>query len=208
MNRTRITSKASQTRENASTSRAPQGRSPNKGRRGVVSTPPGNGNKRQRASSSVMTAALKIARGRSCSSYGANAKQLPFFVTSDGLVLGEENWAKIREGYAISALKVLSEHIAMSPAGVLESIGVSKSTALRRTGQAQLKPQESEKVYQIAKVVALADQVFADHEKSLSWLQTPNRALVGDTPFSRLDTAAGADEVTQLLQRIDYGVYS
>lgn len=96
----------------------------------------------------------------------------------------------------------------MSPTGLLEITGVSKSTALRRSGQAQLKPHESEKVYQVAKVVALADQVFGDLENSHSWLHAPNRALGGDTPFSRLDTAAGADEVTQLLQRIDYGVYS
>lgn len=208
MDRSRNISKGAESRKSESTARTTQGSSPNK-RHEATSKLTTSSEKRAGTSSPVRGAGVKISTDRSSSfSCGAKAKHQPFFVTADGLVLGDKNWTKIREGYPISALELLSEHIDMSPAGILETIGVSKSTALRRTGQTHLKRQESEKVYQVAKVVALADHVFGDLNKSHRWLHTPNRALDGDTPFSRLDTAAGADEVAQLLQRIDYGVYS
>lgn len=132
----------------------------------------------------------------------------PFFVTANRLKLAAGNFVKIRAGYPTSAWLELSEHIAMTPVNLLENLGVSRSTAMRRSHETHLKPQESEKVYQVAKVVSLADEVFGDHNKSRIWLYAANRALSGDSPFSRLDTAAGADEVTQLLERISYGVYS
>lgn len=137
-------------------------------------------------------------------------QQGPFDFTPQGLKLRslEENVQILRNGYPFSVLAGLSAHLNLSQEGLLESVGISKSTAMRRRDQQHLKPQESDKVYQLAKVVSLAEEVFGDLQKSHEWLHRSNRALGGATPFSRLDTSAGTDEVTELLGRISHGVYS
>jgi putative toxin-antitoxin system antitoxin component (TIGR02293 family) len=40
------------------------------------------------------------------------------------------------------------------------------------------------------------------------WFNRPNRALGGEKPLDLLDTNAGVEQVVDLLNRIDYGVYS
>lgn len=132
----------------------------------------------------------------------------PFSVTPKGLKLGEQNVAKIRRGYPIAALKDLSAYLNISPVDLLETLGISRSTAMRRGQQAHLKPHESDKVYQLAKIVSLAEEVFGALKTSHEWLRTNNRALGGEEPVSRLNTAAGADDVIELLRRIGYGIYS
>lgn len=40
------------------------------------------------------------------------------------------------------------------------------------------------------------------------WLRKPNRALGGRTPLSLLDTAPGAELVSDVLVRIEHGSFS
>lgn len=78
----------------------------------------------------------------------------------------------------------------------------------RRKVTGRLRPEESERVYRLAKVLAYAESVLGTREKARRWLNSPNQALGNATPFSLLETEAGADEVTHVLGRIEYGVYS
>ena len=78
----------------------------------------------------------------------------------------------------------------------------------RRKQTGRLSPEESERVYRFAKVFAFAESVLGNREKARHWLTSPNRALRNATPLSLLETEAGADEVSNVLGRIDYGVYS
>jgi putative toxin-antitoxin system antitoxin component (TIGR02293 family) len=41
-----------------------------------------------------------------------------------------------------------------------------------------------------------------------SWLKRPNRGLNGHVPVDLLDTDTGTEQVVELLDRIEYGVYS
>ena len=51
-------------------------------------------------------------------------------------------------------------------------------------------------------------EVFESPQTATSWLKRPNRALNGNSPVDLLDTDAGTQQVTELLDRIEYGVYS
>jgi len=57
-------------------------------------------------------------------------------------------------------------------------------------------------------VIARAVNVFGSADKSLCWLDRPNRALAGATPRSLLSTPEGREQVLTLLGRIEHGVYS
>src|SRR5262249_2612306 len=68
-------------------------------------------------------------------------------------------------------------------------------------------PEEGGRV-NLEKILKLAESVLGSNEKARHWLDSPNRALVGVTPLSTLETEGGAHEVTKILGRIEYGVYS
>lgn len=61
-----------------------------------------------------------------------------------------------------------------------------------------------------AQVVDYAVQVLGTRDHVLRWLQSPNRALGGVTPATLLSTGAetDADQVEELLGRIEHGIYS
>jgi len=45
-------------------------------------------------------------------------------------------------------------------------------------------------------------------DKAARWMVAPNRALGGERPFDLLDTDLGVRAVEEILQRIQYGMYS
>ena len=73
----------------------------------------------------------------------------------------------------------------------------------RRTGR--LARYESDRLYRLARIVALADEFLGDHERAVRWLKHPNRALGGIPPVAALDTELGARQVENILGRIGYG---
>jgi len=51
-----------------------------------------------------------------------------------------------------------------------------------------------------------AGEVFANQEKALVWLQTPNPSLNGRTPLEATATEEGFQEADEVLTRIEFGV--
>lgn len=51
-----------------------------------------------------------------------------------------------------------------------------------------------------------AGEVFANREKALVWLQTPNPSLDGRTPLEATTTEDGFQEADEVLTRIEFGV--
>jgi uncharacterized protein (DUF2384 family) len=51
-----------------------------------------------------------------------------------------------------------------------------------------------------------AGEVFANHQKALGWLQTPNPSLQGRTPLEAAGTDEGFHEADAILTRIECGV--
>ena len=51
-----------------------------------------------------------------------------------------------------------------------------------------------------------AGEVFANCEKALEWLETPNPSLRGRTPIEASKTEEGLEQATGILTRIEDGV--
>ena len=114
----------------------------------------------------------------------------------------------VRRGLRTSAVDAVMEELDAPPAKVLPALRIARRTMERRKAQGRLLPQESERVYRLAKILAFAEAVLGTREKARHWLSAPNRALGNVSPLSLTETEAGADEVTNILGRIQYGVYS
>jgi len=58
-----------------------------------------------------------------------------------------------------------------------------------------------------ARVKAMAVDVLGGEEKADGWLRAPNRALGGRQPLEMLETKEGTQEISNVLGRIEYGVF-
>lgn len=76
----------------------------------------------------------------------------------------------------------------------------------RRTRREALSRDESDRAVRLARLSALAEQVFGETERSRHWLRTAKRQFHGRTPLQLMVTEAGARLVEELLYRIDEGM--
>lgn len=114
----------------------------------------------------------------------------------------------VQQGLRVSAIEAVSLELDAPRSEVLPTLHIARRTMERRKKTGRLLPAESERVYRLAKILAFAVSVLGSKEKARHWLSATNRALGNMTPLSLLETEAGADEVTNILGRIEYGVYS
>ncbi|MCG7868784.1 MAG: DUF2384 domain-containing protein [Candidatus Thiodiazotropha taylori] len=115
----------------------------------------------------------------------------------------------VREGLPVKSIERVKKGLGIeSTDSLLPIIGMSNRTyARRKQANQDLTPLESDRLYRLAKIESLAEDVLGDQETANDWLQSPNRAL-GAIPLELLDTEAGTDQVETILTRIEHGVYS
>lgn len=113
----------------------------------------------------------------------------------------------IRLGLPIASVDALMERFNLTAEELVAPLGVSLSTIKRRHTQKRLTAPVSDRLFRVAKIVALATETLGTREKAARWLHKPNRSLSGDTPLSRLDTSIGSSQVEGVLLRIEYGLY-
>jgi len=113
---------------------------------------------------------------------------------------------RVREGLPFSALSAVVQQYGISRDVVCEILHLSRRNFLRRKQQNRLSPDESDRLYRLARVLAHANRVFEDPEQSADWIQTPNAALGKQQPLTLLDTDIGVQQVDQVLGRIEHGI--
>jgi putative toxin-antitoxin system antitoxin component (TIGR02293 family) len=122
--------------------------------------------------------------------------------------LGQTNLIdQIKRGFPVSVIDKMTEELAIPQSELLEIISLPSATLTRRRGEKRLNSKESDRIYRIASVYRSALQLFeGDKNAARNWLNTPAKALSGETPLHHLNTEAGADEVQDLIGRLEYGV--
>jgi putative toxin-antitoxin system antitoxin component (TIGR02293 family) len=91
----------------------------------------------------------------------------------------------------------------------VSEIVISPRTLKHRKARGeQLSVEETDRMLRVARIITLADQVFGNHEKALTWLRQVDERLNDRTPLSMLHTESGGRLLENLLWQIDEGVYS
>lgn len=115
----------------------------------------------------------------------------------------------VRQGLSIASFKRVAQRYQLSDAMLSKTIGTSVRSIVRL--QKEHKPLNatwSDRLYRIARIAAQAEDVFEHPQTATNWLKRPNRSLDGRSPIELLDTDIGTEQVAELLDRIEYGVYS
>jgi putative toxin-antitoxin system antitoxin component (TIGR02293 family) len=85
---------------------------------------------------------------------------------------------------------------------------VPRRTLAHRIAKHQsLSKDESDKAVRVARITAMAEQVFGEPERAWRWLRKPKRRFDGKTPVEMLATEAGARLVEEMIGQIDHGIF-
>jgi putative toxin-antitoxin system antitoxin component (TIGR02293 family) len=115
----------------------------------------------------------------------------------------------IREGIGVKSAEALKHRIAASDALLAELLGFSEKTLSRaRAGKGRLDPVASDRLFRVARIVALAIAVLETEHAALQWLKRPQFGLSMRVPLAMLSTDVGCDQVEKLLLRIEHSVYT
>lgn len=75
-----------------------------------------------------------------------------------------------------------------------------------QSSDARLSTSESDYLYRIAHILALAESFFGDVEKAKRWLSKPKSQFSGRTPIEMLSTTPGTNRVEELLTQAREGM--
>lgn len=94
----------------------------------------------------------------------------------------------------------------MSDAKVFQ-LSVPRRTLAHRIAKHQsLSKGESDKAVRVARITAMAEEVFGEADRAWRWLRKPKRRFDGKTPIDMLASEAGARIVEEIIAQIDDGM--
>lgn len=111
----------------------------------------------------------------------------------------------IREGFPQAVVEEVMRSMHISLRELAATLDLSPRSLQRRRREGRLASFESDRLYRLARIVAIAKQYIGEAEAATRWLKRPNRALGGKTPLELVDTELGARTVENVLGRIAYG---
>ena len=96
----------------------------------------------------------------------------------------------------------------LSDAEVYQLIVPRRTLAHRMAKHQPLSQEESDKAVRVARVTAMAEQVFGEPERAWRWLRKSKPRFHRKTPLEMLATDAGARLVEEMIVQIDYGMFA
>jgi putative toxin-antitoxin system antitoxin component (TIGR02293 family) len=111
----------------------------------------------------------------------------------------------IREGFPHGVVEALMSASGLTLKELSQALDLSPRSLQRRRSSGRLARFESDRLYRLARIVALAGQSLGDRKTAVGWLKRSNRALGGTAPIDAIDTELGARQVENILGRIAYG---
>lgn len=113
--------------------------------------------------------------------------------------------AAIREGFPQMVVERVMHAAGLTLKDLAACLDLSPRSLQRRRREGRLAQYESDRLYRLARIVALAKHYLGNDEMATRWLRRPNRALGGSTPLQLIDTELGARTVENVLGRVAYG---
>ncbi|HEX4003106.1 MAG TPA: antitoxin Xre/MbcA/ParS toxin-binding domain-containing protein [Candidatus Acidoferrales bacterium] len=110
----------------------------------------------------------------------------------------------IREGFPPAVVPELMRASGLTLKELAAALDLSPRS-LQRRRHGRLAAYESDRLYRLARIVAIAGACLGDHARAMRWLKRSNRALGGLAPLAAIDTEPGARQVENILGHIAYG---
>jgi putative toxin-antitoxin system antitoxin component (TIGR02293 family) len=112
----------------------------------------------------------------------------------------------VEQGLPTSTIAALREN-GLTFSEVHSLVVAARTLKHRQEKKQPLSIEETDRALRVAKVLAMAEQVFANHDKALAWLRRPNKRLKQRAPLDMLRSEVGGELVREMLHQIDEGIY-
>ena len=127
-----------------------------------------------------------------------------------GTALADHEPLKLLEqlaaGLPATTLRQFKRATLLADADVAAMLQVGSRTLSRLKGaRSRLSADLSDRLYAVASIYALAEDVFGDAAQVRAWLADPQNGLGGKRPQELLATELGRSQVRRLLMRIEHG---
>jgi putative toxin-antitoxin system antitoxin component (TIGR02293 family) len=114
----------------------------------------------------------------------------------------------VRLGIEPQTVGYLADAIGITQERMAQLAGISPRTLHRRLSEPTLTPDESDRVVRFLRLWLRAVDVLEGEDEARHWLAAPKSALHGETPLEYATTEIGAQDVDDLLGRIEHGVFT
>lgn len=116
---------------------------------------------------------------------------------------------QVSEGFPYGVLENFRETVGLSAGEVAHLVQINPRTLGRRKREGRLHADESDRVLRLSRVYGRTLGLFGgDLAKARHWLSTPKVALGGESPLDYSSVDVGAQEVVDLIGRIEHGIPS
>lgn len=113
-----------------------------------------------------------------------------------------------KSGVTKKDLVGLKEKSSLDYDKLAKTLSVTRATLINKKPAEKFNPSLSERIIGLAEIYSYGFEVFEGKEPFNSWINSPNKALAGKTPYDLLDSQFGREELMSIIGRIEYGVYS
>ena len=120
---------------------------------------------------------------------------------------GEDLASLVEKRLPATAVKALVRG-GLSDAEVYQLIVPRRTLAHRIAKHQPLSKDESDKAVRVARITAMAEQVFGEPGRAWRWLRKPKWRFGGKTPVEMLATEAGARLVEEMIGQIEHGIFA
>ncbi|CAN5452725.1 DUF2384 domain-containing protein [soil metagenome] len=134
-------------------------------------------------------------------------RQVPKNVAAIAALPPLEQIETIRNGIATQVFDQLAIAVGVGKEALARTLNINAQT-LRKRKSRVLSPEEAEKSLRVARIFAFATEVLESEEEARRWLSDSVPALGGKRPLELLDTDVGAQQVTNLLGCVKWGIYA
>lgn len=116
---------------------------------------------------------------------------------------------RIEHGLPFAAFERFQKNTGLTHEQIAELLQIPRRTLARRKTTGRFSADESDRLVRAARVYAKALYLFSgDADEASRWLTTVRRTLGGVTPLAMARTEIGAQEVEDLIGRLEHGVFS
>lgn len=115
--------------------------------------------------------------------------------------------AHVRGGVPVAVVAQLTGELGLSTPELLAWLQVAPRTWARRKQAGRFDMLESDRVARLGRLVRRARNVLGGPTEARNWLTAPSRSFAGRSPLDVASTEVGAEEVFDLLGRLEHGVF-
>ena len=117
--------------------------------------------------------------------------------------------SQVEKGLPYAAFERFQRNTGLTTEHLIDVLQIPRRTLARRKTTGRFAFDESDRLVRVARIYAKALQLFdSDAREATRWFLTVRRALGGSTPLEMTRTSVGAQEVEDLIGRIEHGVFS